>query len=285
MGQSEKGERNIDGRIDANGTALAPNVFLTFMTVPDFDTEVPAQAVEPRMGRRSARPSGEGGNRSWGVRVLVGLVRWVLWPVLKWGTLAALPFWALLRGSVYVYQQQWPLPIAMLAGFGAAFLILLAYVTWVYFRVKSPSTGYRFRTFRWKALGVLVLLGAFQGYVLLAPNPAHVKSAEVHAEYAELHPLLRMSVATLLLVDEGLLITDLSRHPSDYADMGLPVNPRSLHYRQGTGYTHALDLRTKGRGSLRNLLLQGYFSALGFRTLRHVGTADHLHVSLPVPAG
>ncbi|HKL89393.1 MAG TPA: hypothetical protein VJ884_10350, partial [Salinibacter sp.] len=91
--------------------------------------------------------------------------------------------------------------------------------------------------------------------------------------------------ATLLLVDEDLLITDLSRHPSDYADMGLPVNPRSLHYRQATGYTHALDLRTKGRGYLRNLLTQGYFSVLGFRTLRHVGTADHLHVSLPLPAG
>jgi hypothetical protein len=151
--------------------------------------------------------------------------------------------------------------------------------------MKGPATQYRFRTFRRKALGVLVVLALFQGYVLLAPNPAHVKSAEVHAEYAELHPLLRMSVATLLLVDEGLLITDLSRHPGDYADMGLPVNPRSLHYRQATGYTHALDLRTKGRGPVRNLLMQGYFASLGVRTLRHVGTADHLHVSLPLPAG
>lgn len=253
------------------------------MNIPDFDTEMPPEAADPRTSRRSSWTTDEPPNRSWGVRILVGLVRWVFWPVLKWGALAALPFWALLRGSVYVYQQQWPLPIAMLAGFGAAFLVLLVYVTWVYFRVKDPATQYRFRTFRWKALGVLAVLGTFQVYVLLAPNPAHVKSPEVHAEYAELHPLLRMSVATFLLVDEDLLITDLSRHPSDYADMGLPVNPRSLHYRQSTGYTHAIDLRTKGRGYLRNFLTKGYFSVLGFRTLRHVGTADHLHVSLPVP--
>lgn len=259
------------------------------MGSPDgFDVDALTEREVNRTERASGSPSRRSASRTekrWTIRLLIGLVRWVLWPVLKWGTIAALPFWALLRGSVFVYQQQWPFLLAMIAGFVAAFLVLLAYVTWAYLRVKDPATRYRFRTFRWKALAVLVVLGLFQFYVLLAPNPAHVKSAEVHAEYAELHPLLRMSVATFLLVDEGLLITDLSRHPSDYADMGLPVNPRSLHYRQSTGYTHALDLRTKGRGTLRNLLMQGYFAALGFRTLRHEGTADHLHVSLPLPAG
>jgi len=253
-------------------------------TPSEFDSDLFGKTT----ARRSQRQVEAGEGRSgwgWSGRVMGGLIRWVLWPALKWGALAALPFWALLRGTVYGYQQAWPLFLAMIAGFGATFLVLLIYVLWVYFRVKGPATRYRFRTFRRKALGVLVVLSLFQGYVLMAPNPAHVKSAEVHAEYAELHPLLRMSVATLLLVDEDLLITDLSRHPSDYADMGLPVNPRSLHYRQATGYTHALDLRTKGRGYLRNLLTQGYFSVLGFRTLRHVGTADHLHVSLPLPAG
>ena len=30
----------------------------------------------------------------------------------------------------------------------------------------------------------------------------------------------------------------------------------------------------------RNLLLRGYFATMGFPTLRHVGTGDHLHVSL-----
>jgi hypothetical protein len=92
-----------------------------------------------------------------------------------------------------------------------------------------------------------------------------------------------MSVGTFLLVDDGLLITDLSRHPSDYEAMGLPVKSHSLHYRQADGYVHAFDLRTKGHSWLRNQLMDGYFTILGFRTLRHVGTADHLHVALPMP--
>lgn len=221
--------------------------------------------------------------RGWAVRLGIGLVRWILWPTLKWGLIASLPFGALLRGSMYAYQHQWPLPLALGAGFAAAFLVLLLYATWVYLRLTGDETVYRVRTLRRKALGVLVVLGLFQGYVLLAPNPAHIKSAEVHAEYAELHPLLRMSVATFLLVDDTLFITDLSRHPSDYESMGLSVNPQSLHYRQADGYVHAVDLRTTGRSKVRTLLTRSYFAALGFRTLRHVGTVEHLHVALPVP--
>jgi len=34
---------------------------------------------------------------------------------------------------------------------------------------------------------------------------------------------------------------------------------------------------------VKNRLVQLYFWCLGFGTLRHVGTADHLHVELPVP--
>lgn len=33
---------------------------------------------------------------------------------------------------------------------------------------------------------------------------------------------------------------------------------------------------------LRNALLEYSFSVLGFETLRHTGTADHLHVQIPV---
>jgi len=55
-----------------------------------------------------------------------------------------------------------------------------------------------------------------------------------------------------------------------------------LHYPQPDGYVHAIDLRTAGRGFVRNRLVQAYFWSMGFVTLRHVGTADHLHVELPV---
>jgi hypothetical protein len=41
-----------------------------------------------------------------------------------------------------------------------------------------------------------------------------------------------------------------------------------------------VDLRTAGQGAVKNRLVQLYFWMMGFRTLRHVGTADHLHVQL-----
>jgi hypothetical protein len=90
-------------------------------------------------------------------------------------------------------------------------------------------------------------------------------------------------VGALLLVDDTLLLTDLSRRPGDYADMGLPVQDRSLHYPQADGYAHALDLHTRRHSALRNRLLRAYFAALGFRTRYHGGTAEHLHVALPPP--
>jgi hypothetical protein len=207
----------------------------------------------------------------------------MVWPLLKWSAIATFPFVAMIRGAVFGYQQQWPLFLALAAGFLAAFCVLFVYVTWAYFRVAGLDTAYGVRTFRTKALLVLLGLSLFQGYVLLSPDPAHVKSDEVHAEYSQPHPPLRTTIATIVLVDEHLLVTDLSRHPDDYAAMGLATNPRSLHYPQADGYVHAVDLRTKGHYEVRNLLLRGYFAALGFRTLRHVGTADHLHVALPLP--
>jgi len=62
--------------------------------------------------------------------------------------------------------------------------------------------------------------------------------------------------------------------------MGLAPNGRVLHYVQPDGYAHAADLRTTGRSELKNRLVQAYFWSMGFATLRHVGTGDHLHVEL-----
>src|SRR2546425_12972534 len=67
--------------------------------------------------------------------------------------------------------------------------------------------------------------------------------------------------------------------------MGLAPNDGSLHYVQRDGYAHAADLRTAGRGELKNRLVQAYFWSMGFATLRDVGTGDHLHVELPVRGG
>src|SRR6266550_1504831 len=98
--------------------------------------------------------------------------------------------------------------------------------------------------------------------------------------------LALVRVAVFLYEYEGwptaFAITDLARRPEDYKTMGLPPNDGSLHLVQRDGYAHAADLRTGGRGFLRNRLVQLYLWGLGFSTLRHTGTSDHLHVELPV---
>ena len=82
-------------------------------------------------------------------------------------------------------------------------------------------------------------------------------------------------------IDTNRPITDIAREPGDYPAMGLPVRARSLHYEQPDGWVHAVDLRTRGRGVIRNALTRLVFFSLGFDSLRHGGRADHLHVSLP----
>jgi hypothetical protein len=85
----------------------------------------------------------------------------------------------------------------------------------------------------------------------------------------------------LVLADRGAVVTDARRSPEDYAAMGLSPARASLHYPQDDGYVHALDLRTRGRPEWRNVMVEIGYRLMGFATLRHEGTADHLHVSLP----
>jgi hypothetical protein len=111
----------------------------------------------------------------------------------------------------------------------------------------------------------------------------NAKTDEVREYYRNVHPLLRVALSTAILADRDIVVTDTQREPADYARMGLPTLDNSLHFVQQSGYVHAVDLRTAGRAEWKNTLMVGYFRLMGFRTLRHVGTADHLHVSLAPP--
>ena len=123
---------------------------------------------------------------------------------------------------------------------------------------------------------------AYCGYTLIYLSSGNAKSDQVRAYYGSLHPLLRVALSTWMLVDKDIVITDVARGRADYATMGMRPNDGSLHYVQGDGYVHAVDLRTRGRGEVKNRLVQLYFWSAGLGTLRHVGTADHLHVELPL---
>ncbi len=111
-------------------------------------------------------------------------------------------------------------------------------------------------------------------------SSSNVKAQDLRVEYLQMHPLLRLSTSTLAYLDKKLILTDAQRVPEDYQKMGLPTKGSSLHYKQKDGYVYALDLRVNGRSELRNMMMTSYFRLMGFKTLRHLGTADHLHVSL-----
>ncbi|MEZ4774664.1 MAG: hypothetical protein R3D00_15875 [Bacteroidia bacterium] len=192
----------------------------------------------------------------------------------------AAPFWLIIRGSVYLYEHHhWYHWLAILLMFILAFAVIMIYfvMIWQWFTGTKTLDKSALKIKAWLAAGLLVFYG---GYTLINLSGANAKTEKVRKEFSSLHPLLRMSAGTLLLLDQSVLITDLSRVKEDYHAMGLKTGKNSLHYKQKDGYVHAMDLRTKGHGEIRNKLLQLYFILMGFNTLRHSGTADHLHISL-----
>lgn len=196
-----------------------------------------------------------------------------------WTVIAVLPFLLMIRGGVLAYGT-WGLgtwPSLALAALATASLLGL-YAWWASHRLGA---GPRSRTLVSRSVfGVAI---AYILYTLLFVASANVKSESVRREYRTMHPMLRVASSALILVDPASIVTDAGRTPQDYRRMGLTPVEASLHFVQEDGYVHALDLRTNGRSELRNRAIQAAFWMLGFHTLRHVGTDDHLHVSLRMP--
>lgn len=196
--------------------------------------------------------------------------------------MVVLPFFLLIRGVNWLCSSYaWHYVPALAVMFGLVFLVLLIYIAMVYDWIIGPGKMSR-RSIKVKSSLVLFLMLGFIGYTLFNLSGKNAKTETVRAEYKSLHPMLRLSVGTLVLIDPSVLVTDMSRGQHDYKQMGLASKKASLHYPQSTGWVHAMDLRTIGRPEWKNTLLKGYFWSMGFNTLRHVGTADHLHISLSV---
>jgi hypothetical protein len=205
--------------------------------------------------------------RQLGVALLQGLLRLL--------AIVALPFIVLVRGAVFFYEHG-HVP-TWLALFVAALLtigLITLYAAWL-LRTLTRRRPLLLLA-KWVALPLVVTYCAFALFYLSRVNA----KPDVRAYYRTVHPLLRLALSTWILVDDKLVVTDMRRAREDYARMRLPVNETSLHYRQADGWVHAVDLRTANRGWVRNRLVQLYFWGMGFNTLRHVGTADHLHVDL-----
>lgn len=206
--------------------------------------------------------------RALGIELLQGLARLV--------AVVALPFVVLVRGAVFFYEYG-NVPAWLAVSVSALLTIGLVtlYARWLLRRFTGRPPVMLLA--KWVALPLVVF---YCGFSLLYLSNVNAKADGVRAYYTTVHPLLRLALSTWILVDDRLVVTDMRRAREDYAKMGLPVNETSLHYRQADGWVHAVDLRTGNRGWIRNRLLQFYFWAMGFNTLRHVGTADHLHVDL-----
>ena len=191
--------------------------------------------------------------------------------------IVALPFVVLVRGAVFFYEYG-NVP-GWLALFVAALLtigLVTLYASWLLRTLTGGGRRPVLLLAKWVALPLVMF---YCGFSLLYLSRVNAKP-DVRAYYRTVHPLLRLALTTWILVDDRLVVTDMRRAREDYRQMGLSVNETSLHYRQGDGWVHAVDLRTAERGWFRNRLVQLYFWGMGFNTQRHVGTADHLHVDI-----
>lgn len=226
-----------------------------------FDKQLKGTQQEAKSGR--AKPFSLKKALGWAAALLV---------------LSVLPFFVLIRSSLFLYERYamngW---LALGIGVGVTILLLLLYAAVVSYRFQQTA-----RVHKYVRRGIMVLVLAYCGYGLLYFSGLNAKSAEVESYYLSLHPILRVTMATTILINDDLVVTDMQRRPEDYEAMGLPVRQESLHYVQETGYVHAVDIRTRNRPEWKNWLTRGSFAILGMNTLRHVGTADHLHISLPV---
>ncbi|MEQ9399463.1 MAG: hypothetical protein RJQ04_09840 [Longimicrobiales bacterium] len=220
--------------------------------------------------------------RGWPLRFLIWLTRLGVRSGLAVGAvllLLALPFVVLIRGGMLAYGAGWGAWTSVGAGTLGVTLLL-----GVYAAVAARRMGASRNVRKILARGGMALGALFVVYATTYVAVGQTTSAEVRAEFGDLHPLLRVAASTVFLVDGHRVMTDASRTAEDYWLMGLPVNEASLHFHQeDTGFVHALDLRTRGRAEWSNRLAELAFWSMGFHALRHVGTADHLHVSLRLP--
>lgn len=190
-----------------------------------------------------------------------------------------LPFIILIRGSLWIYTSYQLHPwISIIAGALMSSFVLFIYCSWLYGKLTGKIGSFNGLRRRFALTSLIVFGFALHGLMYISAK--NIKNSELKSEFLALHPIIRLSVSTLLIADRSAILTDAQRQPEDYKKMGLKTNNNSLHYKQKDGYVHAVDIRTKGRGNFRNRILKFYFDTMGFRTLRHIGTADHLHVAL-----
>lgn len=199
--------------------------------------------------------------------------------IVKLFFLLVFPFILLIRLSVFFHVEEKLIPWAAIGG-GVLYTTILLFFYFTFFYGKFFNRNQDAPSIKTRFIVAFLLVVLYSGHGLFYFSGSNLKSEDLKKEMKSIHPILRLSVSTLIHLDKSLIITDADRLPEDYKKMGLKTKSGSLHYKQSNGYVHAIDIRVKGRNELRNFLVRSYFRLMGFKTLRHGGTADHLHVSL-----
>lgn len=195
--------------------------------------------------------------------------------------LIVLPFIVLIRGAVFLnVDYSFGAWTALFISLFICSAVCLVYLFLIYKFLFPKPIGWKGIKKLW--IISLLSLSCYCAYSVWYFSDDNAKTQHVASEYHSLHPLLRMGIATLLFLDNDAIMTDFSRTHADYKAMGKRSLINSLHYVQKDSYVHAVDIRTIGRGEIRNNMLRVYFYLMGFQSLRHHGTADHLHISLPI---
>lgn len=203
----------------------------------------------------------------------------VLGFIIKLFFLLVFPFILLIRLSVYFHVTEKLIPWAAIGG-GILYTTILLFFYFTFLDGRILKRGEDRPSIKNRFLVALLLVLLYSGHGLFYFSGDNLKNSGLKSEMQRVHPILRLSVSTLIHIDKGLIITDADRVPEDYKKMGLKSKSGSLHYKQSNGYAHAIDIRVNGRNEIRNFLVRSYFRLMGFSTLRHGGTGDHLHVSL-----
>ncbi len=192
---------------------------------------------------------------------------------------AVLPFTVLIRVSVYCHTHYDTGAYSSLGiGVMAVSIILFVYFTLLHTWITGKIGNYA--GIKRRSLIALLIVCLYSIHAVFFLSSDHAKSDRVATGFKQLHPILRLATSTLAYIDKNLIITDSERVPEDYRRMGLPSKRSSLHYKQRDGYVYAIDVRVKQRSELKSAATTLYFRLMGLRTLRHGGTADHLHISL-----
>jgi len=202
-----------------------------------------------------------------------------LWYIIRLILIVFFPFALLVRSSVYVHTEYNTIPLISIgAGVGLTAFLVFLYVNIAYgFLFKKSSSS---NLIKQKLIFSIVVVLVMAVHLVFFISSNNLKDISLKSGYVALHPILRLSTSMLSKVDKELVVTDASRERNDYTKMGLPTNENSLHFAQNDKYAYAIDLRTRGRNPIQIFLIKNYYKLMGFRVLRHIGTADHLHVSM-----